>query len=288
MEAAWSLVSSFDNSHRQKALATVQTEVQVARSKIPFSVSAFGAFSEWNNKTLRSLGGKLSRNKVSPGEAPMPQGITILFKNEEVLKLNGVNNKGEAPIEFPAGLIISNKGKVLESNADDLRSIFKPEALKLDTHFKAYEPLPSADPLHRVHTMIIKLMVQKPSLRRLSQCKGDDAQKVLDVLQMFPSSVIVKEDISIPEIPRSNGHFGEVYKSVFHEKPVCLKVLKIYQVDDPGQITKDFLREVYLWNQLSHPNILPFYGAFILRNKSNRPCFISPWMEEGNVIEHIK
>ncbi|KAF9004229.1 kinase-like domain-containing protein, partial [Cyathus striatus] len=168
---------------------------------------------------------------------------------------------------------------------------------------------------YRAHAIIIKMMSQKRTLRKLSQCIGDDAQNVLDVLQMFldhplipsidkgyfrkvlillatksclyPSSVIV-EDISIPEIPIKNGHFGDVHKCVFHQKPVCLKILKIYQNDDPGKLTKEFLQELFLWNQLSHPNILPFYGAFILRNKSNRPCFISPWMEEGNIIEHIK
>ncbi|KAF9004206.1 kinase-like domain-containing protein, partial [Cyathus striatus] len=36
------------------------------------------------------------------------------------------------------------------------------------------------------------------------------------------------------------------------------------------------------------PQYSPIYGAFILPSKSNRPCFVSPWMEDGNVMEYIQ
>jgi serine/threonine protein kinase len=42
------------------------------------------------------------------------------------------------------------------------------------------------------------------------------------------------------------------------------------------------------WRQLSHPNVLPFYGVFHLNNNRSRVCLVSPWMENGNIIQFLK
>jgi serine/threonine protein kinase len=42
-----------------------------------------------------------------------------------------------------------------------------------------------------------------------------------------------------------------------------------------------------VWKELEHPNILPFLGVdMTLRQPSY--CLVSPWMENGNVLEFIK
>ncbi|KIM87462.1 hypothetical protein PILCRDRAFT_63602, partial [Piloderma croceum F 1598] len=47
---------------------------------------------------------------------------------------------------------------------------------------------------------------------------------------------------------------------------------------------QDFSTEVVTWRQLSHPNVLPFYGVFHLNNNRTRVCLISQWMENGNIV----
>lgn len=46
--------------------------------------------------------------------------------------------------------------------------------------------------------------------------------------------------------------------------------------------------EALLWGQLSHPNILPFYGIYINEVRRNRFGLVSPWMENGNVVNYLK
>jgi serine/threonine protein kinase len=47
---------------------------------------------------------------------------------------------------------------------------------------------------------------------------------------------------------------------------------------------QEFSREALIWRQLSHPNVLPFFGLYYLEN---RLCLVSPWMENGNMMEFL-
>jgi serine/threonine protein kinase len=60
--------------------------------------------------------------------------------------------------------------------------------------------------------------------------------------------------------------------------------------DDPRRLKaeKDFSREAVLWRQLSHPNLLPFYGVYHFKEDRNRVCMVSPWMENGNVKGYLE
>ena len=46
-----------------------------------------------------------------------------------------------------------------------------------------------------------------------------------------------------------------------------------------------FCKEVVAWKYLQHPNILPFLGVSLEREKC---AMISEWMENGNVNEFIQ
>jgi len=50
---------------------------------------------------------------------------------------------------------------------------------------------------------------------------------------------------------------------------------------------QDFCSEVLVWRQLRHPNILPFIGAN-LELFEPRFCFISPWMNNGDIMSYLK
>jgi len=54
------------------------------------------------------------------------------------------------------------------------------------------------------------------------------------------------------------------------------------------KVLKEFSSEAVLWKQLSHPNILPFYGVYHLEEKTPRLCLTAPWMENGNAVEFLK
>lgn len=105
--------------------------------------------------------------------------------------------------------------------------------------------------------------------------------------------------------PVAGGGYGEVYKGLLHHTQIAVKVLKVYQDSDLAQLVKvvfgtcyssasskyniqDFSTEAVLWQQLSHPNILPFYGIYRLDNSSPNLCLTSPWMENGNAVDFLK
>lgn len=48
---------------------------------------------------------------------------------------------------------------------------------------------------------------------------------------------------------------------------------------------QEFGREALIWRQLSHPNLLPFYGLYYL---DSRLCLVSPWMENGHLLEFLR
>ncbi|KAJ7621228.1 kinase-like domain-containing protein [Roridomyces roridus] len=81
------------------------------------------------------------------------------------------------------------------------------------------------------------------------------------------------------------GGFGDVWKGVVRGQIVCVKVMRLFQESDVRATVKEFSREALIWRQLVHPNLLPFYGLYHLEN---RLCIVSPWMENGNVFEHVK
>jgi len=63
--------------------------------------------------------------------------------------------------------------------------------------------------------------------------------------------------------------------------------LKVYQKSDMDKLFKKFSREAVTWRQLSHPNVLPFYGVFVPDTDIPRLCLVSPWMTMGNVVQFL-
>lgn len=53
-------------------------------------------------------------------------------------------------------------------------------------------------------------------------------------------------------------------------------------------LTQGFSHEIAVWRQLSHANILPLYGVYRLKDEYSRVCLVSPWMENGNIVEFLK
>ncbi|KAF8996204.1 kinase-like domain-containing protein [Cyathus striatus] len=75
------------------------------------------------------------------------------------------------------------------------------------------------------------------------------------------------DGVKVEESAVTAGHFGEIWK------------------DD---LLKAFSKEGILWGHLCHENVLPFYGIYHLVDTFGRICLTSPWMERGNINEHLK
>jgi len=117
---------------------------------------------------------------------------------------------------------------------------------------------------------------------------------------------LVRDDVQlIGTDPVAAGGFGEVWKGrVPGQELIAVKIMKIYEKSDVEKLLKvsfsiacvgyslkwglqGFSTEVVTWRQLSHPNVLPFYGVFHLNNNRSRVCLISPWMENGNIVQFL-
>ncbi|KAG6915138.1 hypothetical protein DXG01_013077, partial [Tephrocybe rancida] len=81
----------------------------------------------------------------------------------------------------------------------------------------------------------------------------------------YPACYKLDQVVQVGKDFVSGGAFGDIYKGKF---------------DDHVEISK----ETILWGQLSHPNILPFYGLFRF---DGRVYFVSPWMEHGDIRMYL-
>ncbi|KAJ7697963.1 kinase-like domain-containing protein [Mycena olivaceomarginata] len=62
-------------------------------------------------------------------------------------------------------------------------------------------------------------------------------------------------------------------------------MMRISGSDNIKSVLKEFGREALIWRQLSHTNLLPFFGLYYMEG---RLCLISPWMENGNIMEFLR
>ncbi|KAJ7851493.1 kinase-like domain-containing protein [Mycena olivaceomarginata] len=112
--------------------------------------------------------------------------------------------------------------------------------------------------------------------------------KVAEHSNQLPSSFLV-DNVQCPNPwPVNGGGFADVYKGSHKEKPVALKVLRIYVTGAVlTKIQRSFYNEAFIWRQLNHPNVLSFLGISQTLF-AGRPCMISPWMQNGTLLEYLE
>ncbi|PPQ66652.1 hypothetical protein CVT26_009406 [Gymnopilus dilepis] len=123
-------------------------------------------------------------------------------------------------------------------------------------------------------------------------------------LRELAARSILPPSIFVNNVSRGDGHaiqggaFADIYKGEMMGKPVCLRVLRMFDTPEENRQSLykasapycglcDFCSEVLVWRQLRHPNILPFIGAD-LDLFSPRFCFVSPWMCNGDIMSFLK
>ncbi|KAF8996209.1 kinase-like domain-containing protein [Cyathus striatus] len=143
--------------------------------------------------------------------------------------------------------------------------------------------------------LFLRNLTKKTSQALDSQWLHADVQKRLLVTtlklsnksSLYPKCLTL-EGVTVEESAVTAGHFGEIWKGSFQGHAVCLKVVKVYQRSRIDDLLKAFSKEGIIWGHLCHENVLPFYGIYHLSDACGRICLTSPWMESGNVTEHLK
>ena len=123
------------------------------------------------------------------------------------------------------------------------------------------------------------------ALTRLSEGSG-----------LYPDSLTLT-NVTPERGRRATGGFADVYKGKCFGEEIALKVFKISLPAGVNSLNswrsshdrfQNLFGEVITWRQLSHPNVLPFYGVHFLEEPLEiRFCLVSPWMENGNVVEFL-
>ncbi|KAJ7733601.1 kinase-like domain-containing protein [Mycena olivaceomarginata] len=83
----------------------------------------------------------------------------------------------------------------------------------------------------------------------------------------------------------AGGGYGDIWKGLVDGQTVAVKSMRIFLEDDVKAALKEFGREALIWRQLSHPNLLPFFGLYTL---DGRLCLVSPWMANGHLQQFLK
>ncbi|KAK7462963.1 hypothetical protein VKT23_007544 [Stygiomarasmius scandens] len=120
--------------------------------------------------------------------------------------------------------------------------------------------------------------------KKCSKCLRSFAKK----FHFLPPSLYLKNIVREGSCAIKNGGYADVWKGMMADgQSVCIKVLRMYDNDTRNKVLADFCREALEWQQLDHPNVLPFLGVDI---NSFRPsfCLISPWMFNGDVMSFLK
>ncbi|KAF7343343.1 Protein kinase domain-containing protein [Mycena venus] len=149
------------------------------------------------------------------------------------------------------------------------------------------------------------------SYKEFLACCGTDAQCLLDLLQdildldtftivkplllkallrLSRNSGLHPRCFALSELQKvgyqvAAGGFGDIWKGQVSGQTVSVKIMRIFQDSHVEAVIKEFSREALIWRQLCHPNLLPFFGLYHL---DNRLCLISPWMENGNVMDFLE
>ncbi|KAG6820841.1 hypothetical protein H0H93_010668 [Arthromyces matolae] len=123
---------------------------------------------------------------------------------------------------------------------------------------------------------------------QLSQQVGLKARRLLIKLsersEIIPASVLIRGLTLTDNQPVSGGGFADIYRAVYRGQEVALKHLRVRQDQDSQKMRRAFGREALVWQQLKHPNVLPFLGIDSEVFPASL-CMVSPWMRHGTLLD---
>ncbi|KIJ12547.1 hypothetical protein PAXINDRAFT_101160 [Paxillus involutus ATCC 200175] len=112
-----------------------------------------------------------------------------------------------------------------------------------------------------------------------------------DVRSSFPNDLTgsVKRE---GEYPFASGSYGDIYRGTLHARggsiDVAVKAIRTYAAedgDDSGK-KKRLNREIRVWLNLKHINVLPLFGTTM--GFGHFPAMVCPWLEGGPLTSYLE
>ncbi|KAF9219836.1 kinase-like protein [Gyrodon lividus] len=125
----------------------------------------------------------------------------------------------------------------------------------------------------------------------LEQPTQDTAWNLIDIRSSFPNDLtgsVVREG----EDAIASGSYGDVYRGTFHVRgrsiDVAVKAIRTYSADesDDPQKKKRLHREIRVWLDLEHANVLPLFGT--TTGFGRFPAMVCPWLENGPLTSYLE
>ncbi|KAK6981052.1 kinase domain-containing protein [Favolaschia claudopus] len=162
-----------------------------------------------------------------------------------------------------------------------------------------------------IHDQLVAIFRNQTSTKAFLASRGDCAQQLLDLLQdvldAFPQSAsrpglckaLVRLSRASDRVPTcfpltelqvvgqqvAAGAFGDIWRGIVRGQSVSIKVVRLFRDAEVRAAIQEFGREALIWRQLSHPNLLPFFGLYYLET---RICLVSPWMSNGHILQFLE
>ncbi|KAJ3516154.1 hypothetical protein NMY22_g14278 [Coprinellus aureogranulatus] len=129
-----------------------------------------------------------------------------------------------------------------------------------------------------------------------------DRRRCLDALlrvskecQRYPTCLRLGDQIhlNLENPPTAGGSFGDVYQGHVAGEDVAVKVFRVYlrTMEDRekfDRFMKTVWKETIIWCQLYHANVLPCYGVYHRPSAANQIGLVSPWMENGTIVQFLE
>ncbi|KXN83965.1 hypothetical protein AN958_00609 [Leucoagaricus sp. SymC.cos] len=112
--------------------------------------------------------------------------------------------------------------------------------------------------------------------------------KIAKSSQVFPKRFeITGVQCDVTATPVNEGGYGYIFKGAYENQVVCVKAVKIYGSGVRDKALRAHAGELVLAANATHPNIVPFYGAYVSQEEPPRICIVTPWMEAGNLLNFL-
>ncbi|KAG6807930.1 hypothetical protein H0H92_005968 [Tricholoma furcatifolium] len=155
---------------------------------------------------------------------------------------------------------------VILNNVEYHRRLISSDGASTQRILDAFQVLLDTKKFQQCRTQVIAAM------RRISEKSG-----------LYPACFSLDDSVTqTVGVAVTAGGVADIYKVLFRGKYLCLKMIRMTEYD---HLTKVFAREVTVWAQLSHPNVLPFLGLVKYREQL---CFVSCWATNGNLEEYLR
>ncbi|KLO11587.1 kinase-like protein [Schizopora paradoxa] len=128
----------------------------------------------------------------------------------------------------------------------------------------------------------VQMIDEEPELARTAE---NLLNKLVELTGILPDGLFVNGVKRLGDNPVAGGGFADVWKGEIRGTSVALKVIRVYDLDIEFQ--KDCYKEVIVWRNICHPNVMPFIGVNVDIFKP-RIALISPWMDNGHMLCYLK